>query len=119
MFVFARPGDRSVILQLNNTHQMAPTKLEIKVNVVKRLLKESKLYDEEASDQEKAVSAMKDRQEDPYLIHKQEVLLKEARMMIAEIKKKVEEQKTNLAKYLDNYDGDEDTSAARALISVN
>lgn len=98
---------------------MAPTKLEIKVNVVKRLLKESKLYDEEASDQEKALSDMKERHEDPYLIHKQEVLLKEARMMITEIRKKVEDQKTNLAKYLDNYDGDEDTSAARALIGVN
>merc|ERR1712080_122034 len=96
------------------TFQMAPTKLEIKVNVVKRLLKESKLYDEEASDQEKALSDMKERHEDPYLIHKQE-----AQMMITEIRKKVEDQRTNLAKYLDNYDGDEDTSEARALIGVN
>ncbi|RLV85747.1 Tubulin-specific chaperone A [Meyerozyma sp. JA9] len=98
---------------------MAPTKLEIKVNAVKRLLKESKLYDQEALEQEKVLSSMKERQDDPYLIQKQEVLLKEARMMVTELKKKVEEQKTNLSKYLDSYDGDEDTSAARALISAN
>lgn len=95
---------------------MAPTKLDIKVNAVKRLQKEVKVYQDELVEQENSVCKMKETQEDPFLITKQEQLVKETRSMIEEVKRKSEEQKSNLSKFLDTYDGDEDTSIAVSLI---
>ncbi|EER35777.1 tubulin-specific chaperone A [Candida tropicalis MYA-3404] len=95
---------------------MAPSPLQIKVNALKRLIKEEKLYQQEVSEQEQFVNQMKANNADEYELKKQIEVLQEAQRMVPEVTKKIKEHKESLKEFLETYTGEEDTSAAKELL---
>lgn len=95
---------------------MAPTQLQIKVNALKRLIKEETLYQKEVKEQEQHVATMKKDNADEYEIKKQIEVLEESQRMVPEITAKINQHKSALAKFLETYNGDEDLSAAEELL---
>lgn len=95
---------------------MPPSPLQIKINALKRLIKEEGLYKKEAEEQAARVSMMKEGNEDEYDIRKQEEVLEEARKMVPEIAVKIAEHKEALREFLTNYTGDEDIAPAEVLL---
>ncbi|CAK7903201.1 tubulin-specific chaperone A [[Candida] anglica] len=95
---------------------MAPTPLQIKVNSLKRLIKEETLYKQEVTDQEKYVEQMKSKDADEYELKKQVQVLEESQRMVPELTRKIKEHKEALVSFLDTYTGDEDVSVAKSLI---
>lgn len=95
---------------------MPSSPLQIKVNALKRLIKEEKLYKEEVEEQEKHVSQLKANNSDPYEIKKQVEVLDESKRMIPLVAKKIQEHKEGLSQFLDTYSGDEDLTEAKSLI---
>ncbi|KAK6459085.1 tubulin-specific chaperone A [Scheffersomyces xylosifermentans] len=95
---------------------MSPTPLQIKVNALKRLIKEEKLYQQEVSEQEQYVNHMKSNNADEYELKKQIQVLEESQRMVPEVTRKIQEHKEALKVFLESYKGDEDTAAARELV---
>ena len=95
---------------------MAPTQLEIKVNALKRLLKEESLYAHEVEEQEKYVKQMEANQADEYELKKQIQVLDESKKMVPEVTKKITQHRESLKSFLETYNGDEDVSAAQQLL---
>ncbi|CAH2355572.1 tubulin-specific chaperone A [[Candida] railenensis] len=95
---------------------MAPSTLQIKVNALKRLLKEEKLYKNEVTEQEQFVEQMKANKADEYEVKKQIEVLQESQRMVPEVTKKIADHKEALSQFLDAYKGDEDVTEAKALI---
>ncbi|EMG48579.1 Tubulin-specific chaperone A [Candida maltosa Xu316] len=95
---------------------MAPSPLQIKVNALKRLIKEEKLYQQEVTEQEQFVNQMKSNNADEYELKKQIEVLEEAQRMVPEVTKKIKEHKEALKEFLETYKGDEDVSAAKELL---
>lgn len=95
---------------------MGPTPLAIKVNALKRLIKEETLYKQEVSEQKSIVDQMKANNADSYEIKKQIEVLNESERMVPELTKKIATHKKSLQEYLDSYGGDEDLSAAQELL---
>lgn len=95
---------------------MAPSQLEIKVNALKRLIKEESLYTHEVEEQEKYVKQMEANQADKYELKKQNQVLEESKKMVPEVTKKINEHKESLKEFLSSYNGDEDVSAAQQLL---
>lgn len=96
---------------------MAPTQLQIKVNALKRLIKEESLYQDEVTQQEKHINQMKEDKADEYEIKKQGEVLAESKRMVPNISKKIAEHKSALKSFLETYSGDEDTAIAQELIN--
>lgn len=103
-----------IFQELQNT--MAPSPLQIKVNALKRLIKEEKLYQQEVSEQEQFVNQMKANNADEYELKKQIEVLEEAQRMVPEVTKKITQHKQSLKEFLETYSGEEDTSAAKELL---
>lgn len=95
---------------------MAPAPLQIKVNALKRLIKEEKLYQQEGEDQEKYVAQMKANKHDIYEIRKQIEVLDESKRMVPQVTQKIKEHREGLAIFLETYQGDEDVTVAKSLI---
>ncbi|KAK6205097.1 tubulin binding cofactor A [Scheffersomyces amazonensis] len=95
---------------------MSPTQLTIKVNALKRLIKEEKLYQQEVNEQESYVESMKTNNGDKYEIKKQVEVLDESKRMIEELKKKLVTYKEDLKTFIASYSGDEDLTAAKELL---
>ncbi|RCK59369.1 Tubulin-specific chaperone A [Candida viswanathii] len=95
---------------------MAPSPLQIKVNALKRLIKEEKLYQQEVSEQEQFVSQMRANNADEYELKKQIEVLEEAQKMVPEVTKKIDQHRQALKEFLDTYNGEEDISAAKELL---
>lgn len=95
---------------------MAPSALQIKVNSLKRLIKEEKIYKKEVEEQEQYVSQMKANNADEYEIKKQIEVLQESQRMVPEVTQKVADHKEALKQFLENYKGDEDVAEAKELI---
>lgn len=95
---------------------MAPSKLDIKVKALQRLLRERTYYAKELDEQQKHLDSMKAGEGDEYEIKKQSELVAESKRMIPELEKKIETHKMELRKFLDEYKGDENTELVRRLI---
>lgn len=95
---------------------MPPTQLQIKVNALKRLVKEEGLYQQEVVEQEKYVNQMKLNGADEYEIKKQVEVLNESQRMVPQVSKKIAEHKQALKSFLLTYTGDEDVSVANELV---
>ncbi|KAK6459981.1 tubulin binding cofactor A [Scheffersomyces coipomensis] len=95
---------------------MSPTQLTIKVNALKRLIKEETLYQQEVNEQESYVESMKSNNGDEYEIKKQVEVLDESKRMITELKKKLVSYTDDLKTFVENYTGDEDLSSAKELL---
>lgn len=95
---------------------MPPSTLQIKVNALKRLLKEEKLYKNEVTEQEQYVEQMKANKADEYEVKKQIEVLQESQRMVPEVTKKIADHKEALSQFLESYKGDEDVTEAKALI---
>lgn len=96
---------------------MSPTQLQIKVNALKRLIKEKSLYDQEVLEQENFVNHMKATNADEYEIKKQLQVLQESQMMIPELNDKITEHRKELQKFVESYSGDEDFTEAKSLLN--
>ncbi|CUM65316.1 uncharacterized protein PRCAT00002951001 [Priceomyces carsonii] len=96
---------------------MAPTQLQIKVNALKRLIKEKKFYDQEVGEHEQYVNKLKSNGADEYELKKQIQVLEESKRMIPEINKKIHEHRKALEKFLTSYKGEEDLKEANELIA--
>jgi tubulin-specific chaperone A len=96
---------------------MSPSQLQIKVSALKRLLKEETLYQQEVKEQEHYVAKMKENNADEYEIKKQIEVLHESQRMVPEVTTKIKEHKIALQKFLESYNGDEETSIAKELIN--
>lgn len=70
---------------------MAPSRLEIRVKALVRLLKDEKLYHQELAEQQAVVDAMKARGADEYDLKKQIEVLEDTRQMIPALRGKVQE----------------------------
>ncbi|ODQ82564.1 hypothetical protein BABINDRAFT_24426, partial [Babjeviella inositovora NRRL Y-12698] len=95
---------------------MAPTKLEIKLKSLNRLMKEESLYREELAEQQVVVDNLKANNADEYDLKKQIEVLEETRKMIPELLKKVTEHKQALDEFLESYSGEEDLTEAKEAI---
>lgn len=95
---------------------MAPSQLQIKVNALKRLIKEESLYRQEVTEQEQFVAQMRTNNSDEYELKKQIQVLEESQRMVPEVTKKISQHRDALKLYLDTYKGDEDVSAATELL---
>lgn len=95
---------------------MGPTPLAIKVNALKRLIKEEKLYKQEVAEQKNIVEQMKANNADSYEIKKQVEVLNESERMVPELTKKITTHKKSLQDFLENCSGDEDLTAAKELL---
>ncbi|KAI5962374.1 DIT1 [Candida pseudojiufengensis] len=105
------------IKQHHQNHQiMSPTPLQIKVNALKRLIKEEQLYQQEVKDQETYVNQMKSQNADEYEIKKQIQVLEESQRMVPQVNEKIKELKQSLEEFINNYNGDEDLSIAKNLL---
>ncbi|CAK9437265.1 uncharacterized protein LODBEIA_P16430 [Lodderomyces beijingensis] len=93
-----------------------PTQLQIKVDALKRVIKEEKLYRQEVAEQDKYVAQMKANNADEYEIKKQVEVLEESQRMVPVVGDKIKELKQSLKEYLGTYTGEEDTSEAKSLI---
>lgn len=96
---------------------MPPSPLQVKVNALKRLIKEEKLYQQEATEQEQLVKSMQLNNADEYEIKKQIEVLQESQRMVPEITNKIAQHKEALKAFLDGFKGDEDMSAAEELLA--
>lgn len=95
---------------------MAPSQLQIKVNALKRLVKEESLYRQEVTEQEQFVAQMKANNADEYEIKKQIQVLEESQRMVPEVTKKISQHKDALKLFLETYKGDEDITTATGLL---
>ncbi|EGV63897.1 tubulin folding cofactor A [Yamadazyma tenuis] len=95
---------------------MAPTPLEIKVNALKRLIKEESLYNQETAEQASLVDQMRTNNADPYELKKQVEVLNESKRMVVELTKKIDSHSKSLAEFLKGYSGDEDLTLASSLL---
>ncbi|KAG5420541.1 RBL2 [Candida metapsilosis] len=96
---------------------MAPSQLQIKVNALKRLIKEEGLYQREVTEQEQHVNQMKANNADEYELKKQVEVLEESKRMVPQVSKKIEDLKKSLQEYLESYTGDEDLTEAKELLN--
>ncbi|CDO52443.1 hypothetical protein DV451_002282 [Geotrichum candidum] len=90
---------------------MAPSQLQIKTNALGRLLKESKLYQKEAEEQQVRVDKLKANSSDEYEIKKAVEVLEDTKQMVPEIRKKIVSTLEGLKAFVQN-ESDEDKSAA-------
>ncbi|WPK25479.1 hypothetical protein PUMCH_002796 [Australozyma saopauloensis] len=95
---------------------MAPSKLEIKVKALQRLLREKEYYEKELKEQEQELENMKQSSRDEYEIKKQDELVAEAKRMLPELDSKIKQHKAELAKFVEEYKGEESTEEARRLL---
>ena len=95
---------------------MGPSLLQIKVNALKRLIKEEKLSKQEVAEQEQHINQMKANNADEYELKKQIQVLEESQRMVPEVTKKVAEYRQALKEFLDSYKGDEDVTEAKELL---
>ncbi|AOW31201.1 hypothetical protein MG5_05797 [Candida albicans P57072] len=95
---------------------MGPSPLQIKVNALKRLIKEEKLSKQEVAEQEQHINQMKANNADEYELKKQIQVLEESQRMVPEVTKKVAEYRQALKEFLDSYKGDEDVTEAKELL---
>lgn len=95
---------------------MAPTLLQIKVKALQRLLKEKNLYADEVQEHVRTLEQMKSTGADDYEIKKHSQVLEESKRMVPELEKKIKEHRQSLVEFLKNYNGEEDTTIAEALI---
>lgn len=95
---------------------MGPSPLQIKVNALKRLIKEEKLSKQEVAEQEQHINQMKANNADEYELKKQIQVLEESQRMVPEVTKKVAEYRQALEEFLDSYKGDEDVTEAKELL---
>lgn len=95
---------------------MAPSQLEIKVKALQRLLKERDLYLREIREQRELLDSMRSANSDGYEVKKQTEVLGEAKRMIPELERKIQDFKNSLSSFLESYVGDEDTTTASKLI---
>ncbi|RLP66958.1 hypothetical protein L150_05741 [Candida albicans Ca529L] len=95
---------------------MGPSPLQIKVNALKRLIKEEKLSRQEVAEQEQHINQMKANNADEYELKKQIQVLEESQRMVPEVTKKVAEYRQALKEFLDSYKGDEDVTEAKELL---
>ncbi|CAI2029550.1 hypothetical protein SEUBUCD646_0H02960 [Saccharomyces eubayanus] len=97
---------------------MAPTQLEIKVKALKRLVKEEGYYQQELKDQEAHVAKLKeDKSVDSYDLKKQEEVLDDTKRLLPTLYEKIREFKEDLAQFLESYQGTEDVSEAKTVIT--
>lgn len=96
---------------------MSPSTLQIKVNALKRLIKEESLYQQEVTEQKNYVDQMKSNNADEYEIKKQTQVLEESQRMVPEVSEKIKKHKEALSQYVQEYKGDEDLSAAKELLA--
>lgn len=96
---------------------MSPTQVQIKVNALKRLIKEKNLYGQEVLEQENFVNHMKATNADEYEIKKQLQVLEESQRMIPELNDKITEHRKELQKFVESYSGEEDLTEAKSLLS--
>lgn len=95
---------------------MAPSPVSIKVNALKRLIKEETIYRQEVAEQELHVAQIKAANADEYEVRKQQEVLEEAHRMVPELAAKIQQHREALAAFLQSYKGDEDVAEARALV---
>ena len=95
---------------------MGPSPLQIKVNALKRLIKEEKLCKQEVAEQEQHVNQMKANNADEYELKKQIQVLEESQRMVPEVTKKITQYRQALREFLDSYKGDEDVTEAKELL---
>ncbi|KAF6066908.1 Tubulin binding cofactor A family protein [Candida albicans] len=67
---------------------MGPSPLQIKVNALKRLIKEEKLSKQEVAEQEQHINQMKANNADEYELKKQIQVLEESQRMVPKSPKK-------------------------------
>ncbi|ODV80070.1 tubulin-specific chaperone A [Suhomyces tanzawaensis NRRL Y-17324] len=96
---------------------MSPTPLQIKINALKRLIKEESLYKQEVQEQEEYVNQMRSNKADEYELKKQVEVLEEAKRMVPEVTKKISQHREALRVFLDTYKGEEDVAAAKELLA--
>ncbi|CAI4064599.1 hypothetical protein N7582_002744 [Saccharomyces uvarum] len=97
---------------------MAPTQLEIKVKALKRLVKEEGYYQQELKDQEAHVAKLKeDKSVDSYDLKKQEEVLDDTKRLLPTLYEKIKEFKEDLKQFLESYQGTEDVSEAKTVIT--
>ncbi|CAD1808278.1 Tubulin binding cofactor A family protein [Candida parapsilosis] len=96
---------------------MPPSQLQIKVNALKRLIKEKGLYEQEVSEQEQYVNQLKANNGDEYDIKKQVEVLEESQRMVPQVSAKIQQLQKSLQDYLDSYTGDEDLTEAKELLN--
>lgn len=94
---------------------MAPSQLQIKVNALKRLMKEQALYKKEAAADAQRVEQAKEEGKDEYEIKKMNEVLQETQKMVPELNKKIQTTLDGLKDLLSS-DLDEDTSAAKEVV---
>ncbi|KAA8916488.1 hypothetical protein TRICI_001351 [Trichomonascus ciferrii] len=94
---------------------MAPSQLQIKVNALKRLMKEQALYKKEAESDAKRVEQAKEEGKDEYEIKKMNEVLQETQQMVPELNKKIQTTLNGLKDLLSS-DIDEDTTAAKEVV---
>lgn len=98
--------------------EMAPTQLEIKVKALKRLVKEEGYYQQELKDQEAHVAKLKeDKSVDSYDLKKQEEVLDDTKRLLPTLYEKIKEFKEDLKQFLESYQGTEDVSEAKTVIT--
>lgn len=68
---------------------MSPSSLQIKVNSLKRLIKEESLYQQEVAEQQHFVNQMKSNNADEYELKKQIQVLEESQRMVPEVSEKI------------------------------
>ena len=95
---------------------MALTPIQIKINAIKRLVKEESLYKQEVEEQEQYVAGMRKANADEYEIKKQVEVLEESKRMVPEVSKKVAQYKEDLATFLKSYTGTDDLAEAKLLL---
>lgn len=96
---------------------MAPSPVQIKVNALKRLIKEETLYKQEVTEQESYVNQMRANKVDEYELKKQIEVLEESQRMVPEVTKKIAQHKEALSQFLESYDGEDDLTEAKSLIN--
>lgn len=107
----------SALTLLRILSNMAPSKLSIKTNAVKRLIKEKEFYSLELKEQEEILQSMTINQPDEYETKKQNDVVAETKSMLPELDKKIQLHKKDLSNYLSDYNGDESTEFARSLLA--
>ncbi|EJS41589.1 rbl2p [Saccharomyces arboricola H-6] len=97
---------------------MAPTQLDIKVKALQRLTKEEGYYQQELKGQEAHVAKLKeDKTVDPYDLKKQEEVLEDTKRLLPTLYEKIKEFKEDLEQFLQTYQGAEDISDAKTIIT--
>ncbi|XP_060057059.1 tubulin-specific chaperone A [Erinaceus europaeus] len=76
--------------------------MKIKTGVVKRLVKEKVMYENEAKQQEEKIEKMKAEDSENYAIKKQAEILQESRMMIPDCQRRLEAAHADLLQILES-----------------